>query len=308
MQEPKRTSTTWPMMIAATVVLGSCSTTPESPPPPQASKPSITIKGFSTPESVLHDVARDVYYVSSINGAPTAKDDNGFISKVSPTGEVLALKFIDGATDSVTLHAPKGMGLVGDRLIVADIDVIRSFDVTTGALLDELPVHGAAFLNDVATDGTTVVISDSGLGDGGAHGTLSGSDALYVLDLRNNALTKIVQGTEVLSRANGLAIVDGSVYVACLGAPHINRFDLQGAALGQWSLPAGSLDGLVSDGAGGFYVSSWESQSIYAVSETGEATVVKQGLTAPADIALDARRKVLLVPRFMDNVVEVHPL
>lgn len=124
----------------------------------------------------------------------------------------------------------------------------------------------------------------------------------------SNALNKIVQGGELLPRANGVAVVDSSIFVAYFGAPHIDRLDDKGAALGQWAMPAGSLDGLVSDGAGGFYVSSWESQSIYAVSATGEAKVIKQGLATPADIALDAGRKVLLVPRFMDNIVEIHPL
>jgi hypothetical protein len=307
MQQMKRVSKAITITTAAVALAGGCTTTPENT-GPKASTPSITVTGLATPESVLHDTARDVYFVSNINGAPTAKDDNGFISKVSPTGEVLALKFIDGAQDGVTLHAPKGMGLVGDRLLVADIDVIRSFDITTGALLDELPVDGATFLNDIATNGNTVVISDTGLTHDGTNFAPSGSDALYVLDVTSNALSKIVQGGEVLPRANGVAIVDGSIFVAYFGAPRIDRFDLKGAALGQWTLPAGSLAGLVSDGAGGFYVSSWESQSVYAVSAAGEAKVIKQGLAAPADIALDAGRKVLLVPRFMDNIVEVHPL
>ena len=307
MQQMKRVSKAMTVTAAAAALAGGCTTTPESS-GPKASSPSITITGFATPESVLHDVARDVYYVSNINGAPTAKDNNGFISKVSPTGEVLALKFIGGGQDGVTLHAPKGMGLVGDRLIVADIDVIRSFDATTGALLDELPVDGATFLNDVATSGNTVVISDTGMNHDGAAFSPSGTDALYVLDVTSNALNKVVQGGEVLPRANGVAIVDDSIFVAYFGAPRIDRFDLKGAALGQWTLPAGGLDGLVSDGAGGFYVSSWESQSIYAVSATGGAKVIKQGLAAPADIGLDAGRKVLLVPRFMDNIVEVHSL
>lgn len=311
MQQMKRVSKAMTMTAATTAAAAAlatgCTTTPENK-GPQASTPTITVTGLATPESVLHDVARDVYYVSNINGAPTAKDNNGFISKVSPTGEVLALKFIGGGQDGVTLHAPKGMGLVGDRLIVADIDVIRSFDATTGALLDELPVDGATFLNDVATSGNTVVISDTGMNHDGAAFTPSGSDALYVLDVTSNALSKIAQGGEVLPRANGVAIVGDGVWVAYFGAPRIDHFDLKGAALGQWTLPAGSLDGLVSDGAGGFYVSSWESQSIYAVSATGEAKVIKQGLAAPADIGLDAGRKVLLVPRFMDNIVEIHPL
>ena len=70
--------------------------------------------GFSTPESVIHDPLTDRYLVSNINGSPLETDDNGFISLVADDGTVLNLKWIDGATDSVTLNAPKGMAVVGD--------------------------------------------------------------------------------------------------------------------------------------------------------------------------------------------------
>ena len=63
--------------------------------------------GFSTPESVLHDPTADVYLVSNIVGNPAEVDGDGFISRLSPSGEVLELRWIDGASDAVTLHAPR---------------------------------------------------------------------------------------------------------------------------------------------------------------------------------------------------------
>ena len=89
--------------------------------------------GFSTPESVAHDPQADVYLVSNINGLPLDVDDNGFISLLSPEGRVLALKWIDGASDSVTLNAPKGIAVSDVYIYVADITVIRRFDRQTGA-------------------------------------------------------------------------------------------------------------------------------------------------------------------------------
>ena len=82
-----------------------------------------------------------MYLVANINGGPSDKDGNGFISRISPEGEVIALKWIDGAAESVTpftLNAPKGMALTGDRLFVADIDVVRVFDRERGDWLDEV--------------------------------------------------------------------------------------------------------------------------------------------------------------------------
>ena len=53
---------------------------PATPPPPAATK-IAAIAGFVTPESVLHDTAQDIYFVSNINGSPTAKDNNGLDRK-----------------------------------------------------------------------------------------------------------------------------------------------------------------------------------------------------------------------------------
>src|SRR6266496_958619 len=87
----------------------------------------VAVEGFLTPESVLHDTAQDIYFVSNINGSPTAKDNNGFISRLRPDGAVENLKFIEGGKNGVTLNAPKGLALLGDTLWVADIDAVRAF-------------------------------------------------------------------------------------------------------------------------------------------------------------------------------------
>src|SRR5881628_1422310 len=59
---------------------------------PGATKLAV-VEGFLTPESVLHDPVQDIYLVSNINGGPTTKDNNGFISRVRPDGAVENLKF-----------------------------------------------------------------------------------------------------------------------------------------------------------------------------------------------------------------------
>jgi hypothetical protein len=114
---------------------------------------AATVEGFQTPESVKWDSAQDVYFVSNINGAPNAKDGNGFISRVGPGGRVLDSAFIKG------LNAPKGMALVGDTLWVADIDQVRAFNARTAAPVATVPVPGAIFLNDIAAapDGSLYV-------------------------------------------------------------------------------------------------------------------------------------------------------
>src|SRR5881398_3447690 len=123
---------------------------PTLPPSPGATKLTV-VEGFLTPESVLHDPVQDIYFVSNINGSPTAKDNNGFISRVKPDGAVENPKFIEGGRTGITLNAPKGLALAGDTLWVADIDAVRAFNAKTGAPIDSVSLSklGAVFLNDV---------------------------------------------------------------------------------------------------------------------------------------------------------------
>src|SRR5215831_227134 len=125
-------------LVIAIVIASTACSKAEKPPVKAAAPPPplrITVSdSFNAPESVLYDPQADIYLVSNINGTPLAKDNNGFISRVSPdSGKVVQLKWIAGGANGVTLNAPKGMGIVGDTLFVADIDVVRMFNRTTGA-------------------------------------------------------------------------------------------------------------------------------------------------------------------------------
>ena len=142
-----------------------------------AMPPAITVSGFQTPESVLYDPTADLYLVANINGNPAGTDDNGFISRVTPAGQVQTLKWIDGASAAVTLNAPKGMAIAGDTLYVADITAVRMFDRTTGQAKGSVNVPGATFLNDAAAgpDGS-IYVTDSGLNPDFSP---NGTDAVY---------------------------------------------------------------------------------------------------------------------------------
>jgi hypothetical protein len=49
------------------------------------------LKGFMHPESVYEDTARQVLHVSNLNGAPTTKDGNSFISKVGTDDKTVVI-------------------------------------------------------------------------------------------------------------------------------------------------------------------------------------------------------------------------
>ncbi|HEY2905899.1 MAG TPA: hypothetical protein VGJ29_08345 [Vicinamibacterales bacterium] len=61
--------------------------------------------------------------MSNINGEGTARDNNGYISRVAPDGRVLTARFIEGGHNAVTLNAPKG--LATRRRAVGQRDGVR---------------------------------------------------------------------------------------------------------------------------------------------------------------------------------------
>lgn len=261
---------------------------------------TVSEVGFATPESVRHDPAADVYLVSNVNGAPTEADGNGFISRVSPDGSVLELKWIDGMSPDVELNAPKGVAIGGDVLYVTDVNAVRMFSRQSGEPMGSIDVPGATFLNDVAvgSDGT-VYFTDSGLDAAFAP---TGTDAVYRIS--DDSAEAIATGD--LGRPNGVVVRGGEVWVVGYGTNEL--FRLEDGSKGEVStLPAGGLDGLVFAN-GRFFVSSWEGEAIFAGMAGGEFTEVVSNVPAPADIGYDARRSRLLIPLFQDNEVRIVPL
>ncbi len=99
-----------------------------------------------TPESVIYDKKRDIFYVSNLNFEPRKKDGNGFISKIDKDGKIVELRWIEG------LSSPKGMAIVGDNLFTADVDEVIVMDINNGRINRKIPIEGAKMLNDITSD------------------------------------------------------------------------------------------------------------------------------------------------------------
>ncbi len=274
---------------------------PGAPGDPMA---AIEVTGFMTPESVLHDSVADVYLVSNINGTPTDKDDNGFISRVTPTGEIEQLKWIDGAAPAVTLHGPKGLAVKGDTRYVADIDCVRRFLRTSGAPAGEICFRGATFLNDIAMDVSgTLYVTDSGLNPDFSP---SGTDAIWRFS-PDGQTSKLQQG-DSLGHPNGIAFNDQDGYVVTFGSGEIYQFGPDNKR--RVVLPGASgraLDGIVFTNDGGYAFSSWGDSAVYVVTGQGATSKLLEHAEAdsPADIGYDAKRNRILVPLFTPNKVVI---
>lgn len=251
--------------------------------------------GFSTPESVLYDAANDVYIVSNINGGPAAADDNGYLAKVTPDGAVT--KWIDGASPDVKLDAPKGSAIVGGLLYVADITVVRVFDVATGAQKPDIAIPGATFLNDVAASGDGILVTDSGFD---ASFQPTGADAVYRV-AKEGKVTPVIKD-KGLGAPNGVVGFGEQVWYNTFGSGEIVALDAKGQKTSSSKPPKGKLDGLLANEATGeIYISSWEGAVVYKGSGRDSYTEAVTGVKSPADMGWDSKRNKLLIPLFEEN-------
>jgi sugar lactone lactonase YvrE len=272
-------------------------------PAPAKPAPALTYKdGIATPESVLYDAQTDTYLVSNINGSPLDKDNNGYITELSPDGSVVNAKLVEGGQKKVTLNAPKGSAILDGILYVADIDTVRLFDRKTGEPKGEVALKGATFANDVAVGpDQKVYVSDSGLN---AKFESTGTDAIWVITPGKKPTAKTFVKGKDLKGPNGLLVTKDAVHVVTFGAAELQTYDLKGKKVGEpTKLPNGGLDGFQAIGDE-LFISSWGAKTIYRGKLGGEFKEAFTDLEGPADFGYDLKRARVLVPRFQGNAVE----
>jgi len=290
---------------AAPAASASAGAAPAEAPPPAVPTAVAKWTGLSTPESVLYDADADRYLVSNINGKPDGKDNNGFISVLSPDGTTTTQKWIEGGKEKVKLDAPKGMGMVKGVLYVADISVVRTFDAKTGAPKGDIPVPGATFLNDIATgpDGK-IYVSDTGVKTGAKGFEPTGTDAVYEIDKGH---AKALGKGKDLGGPNGLLVTDKGVVVVTMGSGEVYMLDDKGKKQNASKPPTGMLDGVVALGDS-LLVTSWEGSAVYKGPVGGPFEKVLSDQKSPADIGYDTKRGRVLVPHFLEDTVEAYEI
>jgi hypothetical protein len=118
--------------------------------------------GLANPESVTSD--GKFIYVTNVGAKldPAAKDSDGYISKLSLDGKVIAHSWADSK-----LNAPKGTAVIRGVLYVTDIDRIVGIQLATGKKIVDINMSntGSSFLNDLAVkDDFTVFVSATDIG------------------------------------------------------------------------------------------------------------------------------------------------
>jgi cytochrome c5 len=301
------------LVIVMAVAAASCGRSeapaPAETPAPTAAAPAASAElsaawtstdGIQTPESVYYDQASGFIYSSQIAGAPDQKDGKGWIVKLDANGSVVKADWVTG------LNAPKGLRAVNGVLWTADLTEVIGIDLASGAIKTRINIPDAKFLNDVAT---------------GADGTV------YVSDMIGNRIYAVKDGKasvfmvgDALEHPNGLLVEGNTLVVGGWGSEpkadfstdvpgHLFAIDLKTK---QKSLitpqPLGNIDGVESDGKGGYVVTDYIKGQVIRVSASGEAKPVAQFMPGTADIGFMADRNMVIVPHMNENKVAAYTL
>ncbi len=243
-----------------------------------------------TPESVLIDRERNVLYVSNVNLNPWEKDGNGFISKMDMQGNITELKWIEG------LNAPKGMGMLGSSLFIADIDVLVEANLETGEIINKTEFEGEPQLNDISVglDGVVYV---------------SGSNSQKIYALENGNVDVYFQGKEG-ERFNGLFWEKDRILLITSAGSQFKEIDHNSKEENIIAENMGHGDAIAPVGNGGYLTTSWAGKIFY-VSANGETTTLSDTEASEenaADLDYSIQNKTLYVPTFFKNQVKAYKL
>ncbi|GMT41837.1 MAG: ATP/GTP-binding protein [bacterium] len=258
---------------------------------------AFEVSGLAVPESFIVDAAVGNYYISNINGKPLEKNNNGFITKLRPDGRVLEKKFVEGGKRGVTLNAPKGLLIIGGVLYVSDIDHVRAFDKENGEQKADIDLTSFApkFLNDLA-----------GGKSGKIYVTGMGTNRVFVIDTANRNKVSVLASGDKLASPNGIRLhkKNNRLVLNTWDTGEVFWLDFQGnlkkytdAALDK------GLDGIDFDDEGNLYVSSFTGGKIFRISPRGKSELLISDIVTPADISLDRKKGLILIPSFKGDRV-----
>jgi hypothetical protein len=258
------------------------------------------VEGFQTPESAAVDPTSGMVYVSNVVADKSIKDKSpywvedgtGFISRLKPGGQLDVLQWKQ-STGQLPLNAPKGICILPGELRVADITRMVFFDLAQDRPGVATPIRDAQRLNDMATDGKAVYLSDTAAGK------------VYRLAPGEYRVIQAPEGV------NGITFFAGKMYAVSWTLHDVYQLDPTGRAPPRafgLARHFTALDGIEVLDDGALLVSDFPGNKVSAISADGRKVGTLLETNTPADIGLDRKRLLLYVPLFMEDRVEVYQL
>jgi hypothetical protein len=232
-------------------------------------------------------------------GSPPALEPNdGFASLINPDGSVHTSKWIGATRDGLTLVHPLGSAIQGGTLYVNDGNVIRTFDLKTGAPKQAFEVAEAVNLNGIGVD---------------ADGTMYASNTGSATQPENKQrIYKVTAGGQSsvfvdgapLNLPNGVAVdSQGNVVVVNIGSNDVQTFDKTGKLVKTEHAKEAGNDGVVVLRDGTKYVSSVRFGSVSKIAPGKEAEVIASGIPAAASMCYDSKQNQLVIPMNPNNAL-----
>jgi len=235
---------------------------------------------IAVPESVL--LHKGILYVSLIDGA--GWDDDGIvgIGVMKPDGSGYNGRWITG------LSAPKGMGVIGNKLYVADINRVAVFDIKKGQLIQTIPVPDSENLNDIAVGKGVVYISDSKAGK--------------IWQLKKDKPTLYLDNAP---RTNGLTFVNNELYYG--EGKNLKKINKKKQISTITVLPE-AIDGIEQLKNGDFIATSWPGYIFYVYSNGKYETLLEthQQKINTADIGIDKKNNIIYLPTFFGKKIAAY--
>jgi len=247
---------------------------------------------LAVPECALVDAKTGLVYVSNMDtdsGAYWADDGKGSISLLAPGGTPRDLRW-RASTEDVPIHSPKGMAILHRILYVADNRRVLGFPLTDAKGAKPLEGPKGVHLNDMATDGEAVYVSDTAAG--------------VVYRLADDGVTRVKAPVGV----NGVTFFKEKLYAVSWDLHEVYQLDPTGE---DYPVPLGlaghfkTPDGIEVLDDGTILVSDMHGHRVAAVSPDRRHVYTLVALKTPADIGLDRGRRLLYVPQFEQDCVTV---
>ncbi|MBI5440629.1 MAG: SMP-30/gluconolactonase/LRE family protein, partial [Deltaproteobacteria bacterium] len=242
---------------------------------------------FPIPETVVYDPSSGDLFVSGYDGYDRSADEGRqFLSRLSPDGKILSLRWVEG------LRNPLGLAVAGGTLWAVETGGVVEIEIASGTVLRRIAVPSAVALNDIAV---------------GKDGTV------YLSDPGANALFRIVSGKAEewlkgveIARPNGLHLLGGRLIVGNNGDGRVKSVDLETKGVRTVAdLGAGIIDGIESDGTGNLLVTHNEGR-LFRITPSGAVTKLLdtsvRGVPL-ANFAWIAGKGLAVFPTFTENRV-----
>ena len=240
---------------------------------------------IAVPESVLPNFKKKILYVSLIDGGAWDADGKGGVAVLDMAGKVVNNNWVTG------LNAPKGLGMFGNKLYVADLNEVVVINIKKGKVDKKIAIDGASGLNDITvTDKGVVFVSDS--------------KTARIWRLENDLPILYLEN---MKGVNGLKAVQDDLFI--LSGRNFIKAGADKKLTTIVELPQYG-DGLEPIGNGDFVATAWSGYIFYIYANGKFETLLDSHLEKinTADIGYDPIKKIVYVPTFNAKKIVAYQL